>query len=151
MDCHMPGFLCPSLSPRVCSDSCPLSQWCHPTISSSVTTFFSCPQSFPASGSFPVSQLFTSGGQSIRVSVSASLVQCKVNFKMRLTWLAKEMFSHVETWNPSCGGFIAPTKSLSWICPWTFLFVSSLYSFICKASFNSLSYLWRVVDLSLFL
>ena len=48
---------CPSLSPRVCSNSCPLSQWCHPTISSSVTLFSSCPQSFPALGSFPTSQL----------------------------------------------------------------------------------------------
>ena len=61
---------CPSLSPGVCSDSCPLSQWCHPTISTSVSPFFSCPQSFPASGSFPVSQLFASGGQSIEVSAS---------------------------------------------------------------------------------
>ena len=55
-----------SLSPRVCSNSCPLSQWYHPTISSSVDPFSSCPQSFPASGSFPMSQLFKSGGQSIR-------------------------------------------------------------------------------------
>ena len=62
MDCSTPG-LCPSLSPGVCSNSCPLSQWHHPTISSSVVTFFFCLQSFPASGSFPVSQLFTSGGQ----------------------------------------------------------------------------------------
>ena len=54
---------CPSLSPRVCSNSCPLSQWCHPSISSSVTPFSSCPQSFPASGSFPMSQFFPSVGQ----------------------------------------------------------------------------------------
>ena len=53
----------PSLSPRVCSDSCPLSRWCHPTISPSVVPFSSCLQSFPASGTFPVSQLFASGGQ----------------------------------------------------------------------------------------
>ena len=53
---------CPSLSPRVCSNSCPLSQWCHPTISSSDAPFSSCPQSFPASESFPMNQLFTSGG-----------------------------------------------------------------------------------------
>ena len=58
---------CPSLSPRVCSNSCSLSRWCHPTISSSVT-HFSCHQSFPASGSFPVSRLFASGGQSIGAS-----------------------------------------------------------------------------------
>ena len=51
-------LLCPSLSPGVCSDSCPLSRWCHPTISSSVVPFSSCPQSFPASGSFPVSQVY---------------------------------------------------------------------------------------------
>ena len=56
---------CPSLSPGVCPDSCSLSQWCHPAISSSVTLFSSCPQSFPASGSFPVSQLFTSNGHGI--------------------------------------------------------------------------------------
>ena len=59
---------CPSLSPRVCSNSCPLSQWCHPTISSSVIPFSSCPQSFPASGSFQMSQVFASGGQSIGAS-----------------------------------------------------------------------------------
>ena len=58
---------CPSLSPGVCSNSCPLSQWSHPTVSSSVVPFFSCPQSFPASGSFSTSWLFTSGGQSIGV------------------------------------------------------------------------------------
>ena len=71
MDYKLP---CPSLSPGVCSDSCPLSQWCHPTISSSVTCFSSCPQSFPALGSFPVSQLFESGGQSIGASASASVL-----------------------------------------------------------------------------
>ena len=65
---------CPSLSPWVCSNSCPLSQWCHPTISSSVIPFSSCPQSFPESGSFPVSLLFTSGGWSIRFSALASVL-----------------------------------------------------------------------------
>ena len=64
----------PSLSPRVCSNSCPLSRRCHPTILSSVAPVSSCPQSFPASGSFPVSQLFSSGGQSIRASASASVL-----------------------------------------------------------------------------
>ena len=62
---------CPSVSLKVCSNSCPLSQWYHPTISSSVA-LFSCPQSFPASGSFPLSQLFPSGGQSIGASALAS-------------------------------------------------------------------------------
>ena len=66
---------CLSLSPRVCSNSCPLSQWCHPTISSSVTPFSFCPQSFPVPGSFPLSQLFTSGGQSIGASVHPMNIQ----------------------------------------------------------------------------
>ena len=60
---------CPSLFSEVCSNACPLCRWCHPTISSSVILFSSCPQSFPASGSFQLSQIFTSGGQSIGVSV----------------------------------------------------------------------------------
>ena len=62
------------ISPGVCSNSCPLSQWCHPTISSFVTPFSSCPQSFPATGAFPMSGLFTSGGQSIRASASGSVL-----------------------------------------------------------------------------
>ena len=70
---------CSSLSPRVCSNSCPLSWWCHPPISSSVVPF-SCLQSFPASGSFPVSQFCTSGGQSIEVAAVTSV------FKI-LQWL----------------------------------------------------------------
>ena len=61
---------CPSPTPGVHPNSCPSSQWCHPTISSSVIPFSSCPKSFPASGSFPISQLFTKGGQSIGVSAS---------------------------------------------------------------------------------
>ena len=61
-------FPCPSPSPRACSNSCPLSQWCHPTISSSVIPFSSCLQSFPASGSFLMSRLFASGGYSIGAS-----------------------------------------------------------------------------------
>ena len=60
-----------------CSDSCPSSQWCHPTISSFVTSYSSCPQSFPASGSFQISQLFASGGQSIGVSALASFLPKK--------------------------------------------------------------------------
>ena len=65
---------CPSQTPRVYSNSCPLSWWCHPAVSSSVVPFSSCPQSLQASGSFPVSQLFTWGGQSIGVSASASVL-----------------------------------------------------------------------------
>ena len=69
---------CPSLSHRVCSNSCPLSQWYHSTISSSVDPFSSCLQFFPASGSFPMSRLFTSGGQSIRASASASVLPMNI-------------------------------------------------------------------------
>ena len=71
---HHTRLPCPSLSPGFCSDWCPLAQWCHPTISSSVTSFFSCPQSFPASRSFLMSHQFTSGGQSIQASASVLLV-----------------------------------------------------------------------------
>ena len=69
---------CPLLSPRVCSNSCALSWWCHPTISSSVIHFSFCLQSFPASGSFPISQLFVSGGQSTRASASTSLLPINI-------------------------------------------------------------------------
>ena len=71
MDCMQHTRLpCPSLSPGVCSNSCPLSWWCYPTISFSVAPFSSCSQSFPAPGSFAMSRLFTSGGQSIGASTS---------------------------------------------------------------------------------
>ena len=77
IDCSMPG---PSVLHylRVFSDSCPLSWWCYLTILSSATPFSSCLQSFPASGSFPMSQLFASGGQSIGVSVSASVLPMNI-------------------------------------------------------------------------
>ena len=73
MDCSTPGFPIHHQLPEL-SNSCPSSQWCHPTISSSVVPFSSCIQSFPASGSFPVSQLFASGGQSVGVSATASVL-----------------------------------------------------------------------------
>ena len=72
MDCSTSGLPCPSPTPGACSNSCPLSQWYHPTISSSVVPF-SCLQSFPASRSFLRSQLFASGGQSTGASASASV------------------------------------------------------------------------------
>ena len=69
---------CPSPTPGVYSHSCPLSQWCHPTTSSSVVPFSFCLQSFPASGSFPMSQFFVSGGQTIGVSASASVLPMNI-------------------------------------------------------------------------
>ena len=78
---------CPSPTPRVYSNTCPLSRWCHPTISSSVVPFSSRLQSFPASGSFQMSQFFTSGGQSIGVSASTSVLPVNIQdwFPLGLT------------------------------------------------------------------
>ena len=77
---------CPSSTSRACSNSCPLSQWCHPTISSSVVLFSSCLQSFPASGSFQMSQFFASGGQSIGASTSASVIPVNIWDWFLLRW-----------------------------------------------------------------
>ena len=77
---------CPSPTPRVYPNSCPLSQWCHPTISSSVVPFSSCLQSFPASGSFPMNQLFTSGGQSVGVLASTSVLPINTQELSPLVW-----------------------------------------------------------------
>ena len=77
---------CPSPTPRVHSNSRPSSQWCHPAISSSVIPFSSCPQSLPASGSFPMSQFFAWGGQSIGVSALASLLPMNTQDWSPLGW-----------------------------------------------------------------
>ena len=91
---------CPSLSPGVCSNSCPLCWWCHPTVSSSTAPFSSCPLSFPASGTFHMSRLFASGGQTFGASASASVLPMNIQgwFPLGLngliTLLSKE-FSRV--------------------------------------------------------
>ena len=77
---------CPSLTPRTCSNSCPWSQWCHPTISCPVIPFSSCLQSIPPSGSFPMSQFFASGGQNIGVSASASVLSMNIWDWFPLGW-----------------------------------------------------------------
>ena len=77
---------CSSPTPRVYPNSCPLSRWCHPAISSSAVPFSSCPQSFPASGSFPMSQFFPSGGQRIGVSASASVLPMNIQDWFTLGW-----------------------------------------------------------------
>ena len=87
MDCSMPGVPCPSPTPRACSDSCPSCQWCHPTISSSVDPFSTCLQSFPASGSFPTSQFFASGGQSTGALASVLPMKIQDWFPLGLTGL----------------------------------------------------------------
>ena len=79
---------CPSPTPGVHPNPCPSSRWCHPTILSSVVPFSSCPQSFPASGSFQMSQLFASGGQSIGVSASTSVLPMNWGTNLpRIDWL----------------------------------------------------------------
>ena len=105
MDCSTPGFPVHHQTPGACWNSCPLSLWCHPTISSSVVPFSSCLQSFPASGSFPVSQFFTSGGQRIGVSASASVLPMNIQnwFPLGLTgWISLlfEGLSRVFSNNP---------------------------------------------------
>ena len=121
------GLPCSSLSPRVCSG--PLSWWCHPNISSSTTSFSSCPQSFPASGSFPMSWLFTSGGQSTGASASASvlLVLFMVDFlSKRLskvfssTTVQKHQFSVTQTY------LWSNFHICTWLLekPWLWLYIS---------------------------
>ena len=83
---HHIRLLCLPLSPGVCSNTCPLYWWCHPTISSSVIPSSSCLQSFPASGSFPMSQLFISGGQNTGASVSASILPLNIQDWFPLDW-----------------------------------------------------------------
>ena len=90
MGCSTPGFPLLSPSPRAYSNSCPLGQWCHPTISSSVVLFPSRLQSFPASGSFPMSRFFPSDGQSIGVSASASVLPMNVQDWFPLNLTARE-------------------------------------------------------------
>ena len=121
-------FPYPSLSPRVCSNSCLLSWWCHTTISSSVTRF-SCPQSFPASGSFPMSQLFASGGQSIGASALVLLMNIQGWFPLGLTGLISllskgllRVFSNTTVWKhqsfstqPSL--WLPLTQTIMWMVP----------------------------------
>ena len=134
---------CPSPTRRTCSNSCPLSQWCHPTISSSVIPFSSCLLSFPTSGSILMSQLFTSGGQSVGASASASVLPIIMQdwFPLELTDLIflqskglSRVFSNTmkEEWDPNKAKLfwgdlfqllekaMAPhSTTLAWKIPWT--------------------------------
>ena len=128
--------LCHSPSPRVCSRSYSMNQWCHPTISSSVTHFSSCPQSFPASGSFLMSQLFVSGSQSIgaSASASASVLPRSIQgwFPLRLTALLSlqsqgfsGVFSSTIIWKCQFFGALPSLLSSSHIC---WIWIDSRYS-----------------------
>ena len=100
---------CPSPTPGAYSNSWPSSQWCHPTISSSFIHFSSCPQTFPASGSFPMSHLFVSGGQSIGASASASVLQKNIrDWYVLLNWLVWLRCSPRDSWKSS----LMPVKNV---------------------------------------
>ena len=104
---------CPSPTPGAYSNSCPLSQWCHPTISSSVVPFSFCPQSFPVSGSFPMSQFFASGGQSIGVSASASVLPMTIQdwFPLGLTGLISLQSFNINHFYLSLMRILSSTRS----------------------------------------
>ena len=134
---------CPSLTPGACSSSCPLSWWCHPTISSSVSPFSSCLQSFPASGSFPMSQFFTSGSQSIGVSASASVLPMNIQgwFPLRLTSLnsllskgLSRVFSNTTVWKHQLFSAQPSLWSNSHICTWLLENHSFKYTDLCQQS-----------------
>ena len=118
---------CPSATPGACSNLCPLSQWCHPTISSSVIPFSSCPQSFPASGSFPMSQLFTWDGRRIGVSASASVLPMNAQDWFPLGWT-------------SCISLLS--KGLSRVFSSTTLQKHQFFGAQPSSQFNSHSHTW---------
>ena len=99
---------CPSLSPGVCTNSCPSSRWCHPTILSSVVPFSSCLQTFPASGSFPMSQFFAPGGLSIGATASVFPMNSQGWFPLGLTGLIplglSRIFSSTTVWKYQLSG-----------------------------------------------
>ena len=121
---------CPSPTPRACSNSCPSSQWCHPTISSSIVPFSSCLHSFPASGSFPMSQFFASGGQSIGASASASVLPILFRIDFLYHWLV---------WSPC-----SPRDSQESSPTPQFKSISSLaFSFLYGPTLTSLHDYWK--------
>ena len=123
-------LLCPSLPPGLCSDSRPLSRWCHPTISSSFVPFSSCLQPFPALESFPVSWIFTSGGQRIGASASASVFQWLFGVDFLWDWLV---------WSLCCPG----DSQESSLVPQFKSINSSALSFLYGLTLTSIHDHWR--------
>ena len=121
---------CLTPTPGVHSNSCASSRWCHPAISSSVIPFFSCPQSLPASGSFPMSQLFTWGGQSIGVSASASVLPVNTQDWSPLGW---------TDW------ISLQSKGLAWVFSHTTVqsINSSVFSFLHSLTLTSIHDHWK--------
>ena len=139
---------CPSPSPGLCSNSCPSSWWCHPTISSSVAPFSLCPQCFPASGSFSVGLLFTSGGQSTGASASASVLPTNIQgwFPLGLTGLislqSKELLrvfssTMLKATILRCSAFFMVQFSHLWFWMW--------YWFSCDTQYHRTSTIWTFV------
>ena len=134
---------CPSPTPGVYPNSGPLCRWCHPTISSSVVPFSSCPQSFPASGSFPMSQLSASGGQSIVASASASFLPKNTQGWTPLEWTGlislrskglSRVFSSAAMWKHQFFGAQLSLWSNVHICTWLQKNRSFDYTDLCQES-----------------
>ena len=125
---------CPSPTPGVYSNSCPSSRCCHPAISSSVVPFSSCPQSLPASGSFPMSQLFASGGQNIGVSASVSVLPMNTQDWSPLGWT---------------GWISLQTKGLSRVFSNTTVQKHQFFSAQLSSQSNSLIHTWPLENHSL--
>ena len=126
---------CPSPTPGACSNSCPSSQWCHPTILSSIIPFSSCPQSFPASCSFPMRQFFASGGQSIGASASASVLPMNIQdwFPLGLTvW---------SSCSPRDSQESSPTPQFKSVN-------SSVLRFLYVPTFTSIHDYWKTITLT---
>ena len=121
---------CPSPTPGVYSNSCPLSWWCHPTISSSIVPFSSHPQSFPASESFPMSQFFASVVQNVGISALASVFSMNIQDWFPLDWLVGSPCSPRDSQDSS------PTPQFKSI-------ISSVLSFLYSPTFTSIHDYWK--------
>ena len=128
---------CPSLSPRVCSNSCPLSWWCHPSISSLIAPSPPALKSFPASGSFPVSQIFISGGQSIGASASASFLPMNIQDWFPLGWLV--------------GSSCSPRNSQKSPAPQLKSINSSVFSFLYSPTLTSIHDCGKTIALTIWI
>ena len=124
---------CPSSPPRVHPNPCPLNWWCQPTISSSVVPFSSWPQSFPASGSFQMHQLFASGGQSIGVSASTSVLPMNTQDWLPLGWTGWISLQRVSQRDSQESFPMSPFKSIN----------SSVLSFLYSPTFISIHDYWK--------
>jgi len=137
---------CPSLYPRVCSNPCPLSQWWPSSDSSSVTLFSSCLHSFPASRSFPLSQLFMSGGQTIGASASASVLSMSIQ-----GWFPLELTSLISLLSKGLSRVFSSTQfAKHWFFGaqaslWSNYHIHSRWLVLCYFTQNSVSEIWFVI------